>query len=207
MAPYVSAVDIETRLGGNVLGEQKAGLADALTSACTAIDVWCGQTFTTAVAATARTYQPVDLWRAKVDPFWTTTGLVIKTDTGDAGTFSTTWASTDYELIPFGGTFADQLAAPYDTIYAVGSNTFPIYGRRTRTLQVTAQWGWATPPQNVIEATKILTVDLWKRKDTPFGIATSTMDFAGLRISRDAMSGVAFLLSPFRRTDRTVGVA
>jgi hypothetical protein len=62
-------------------------------------------------------------------------------------------------------------------------------------------------PQNVIEASKILTVDLWKRKDVPFGISTGTIDFGPLRIGRDVMAQVASLLNPFRRADRMIGLA
>jgi hypothetical protein len=206
---YATAADIQARLGGNVLPEQKAAIADALLSACTAIDVWCGQTFTTAASATARVYRIRNsAYIANVDPFFQTTGLIIQTDSGYDGTFATTWASTDYELDRFGFDSADLLNAPYNTIRAVGANWFPVYGRRRNTLQVTAFWGWAAPPQNIIEATKILAADLWWRRNTPNGVMSAGLsEFGAVRISKNAFAQVESLLDRFVRVDRTMGFA
>lgn len=194
----------------------RAGIADheddptldpAINAACRAIDVYCGQFFYDSGAATARTYKPRCATWTRVDPFNTTTGLIIATDTDDDGTYETTWTTTDYELDYFGGDMVHMLSAPYDRINAIGSYYFTQSGARRRTLQVTAQWGWSATPNSVKEAAKILTIDLWKRKDTPFGITTGTMEFGGLRIGRDLMAQVSSLLQPFRRVDRTAGIA
>lgn len=199
---YVSLEEIKTRLGGTVIDGGDPQLVGSITSACRAIDDHCLQTFTTAAAATDRIYTPDDTGCLYVDPFYETGSLVIKTDSADAGTYSTTWATTDYDLDFFGGDWGQSIGAPYDTIHAVGSYTFPTRNRRRRSVQVTAKWGWATPPQQVIESARILSVDLWKRKDTPFGIATGTVDFGGLRIGRDVMAQVASLLQRLVRADR-----
>ena len=200
---YVTLEDIKSRLGGATVDGGDTLLEARITSACRAIDVHCGQFFYDSGAATARTFRPRSIHRLKVDPFSTTTGLVVAADTSDDGTFATTWAAADYEVDYFG----DNPSYPFDTIVAVGAYTFPIYYRRRRTVQVTARWGWAAVPQNVLEAATILSVDLWKRKDTPFGIATGSVDFGGLRIGRDVMAQVASLLQTYVRTDRMIGVA
>jgi len=200
---YVTLEDIKTRLGGVVVDGGDPQLEQAITSACRAIDVHCGQFFYDAGSATAKTFRPRSDVRLKVDPFSTITALAVKSDTGDDGTFATTWTSADYELDYFG----NDPANAYDTLEAVGSYMFPIYRRRRRTVQVTARWGWSAPPQNIIEAARILSVDLWKRKDTPFGIATGSVDFGGLRIGRDTMAGVASLLQTYVRSDRMIGIA
>lgn len=200
---YVTRDDIETRLGGGATDGGPAQLEARITSACRAIDVHCGQFFYDSGAASARTFRPRSNTRLKVDPFSTTTGLVVKSDTSNDGSYATTWASTDYEVDHFG----DDSTHPYDTILAVGTYSFPIYYVRRRTVQVTARWGWSTPPQLVVEAATILSVDLWKRKDTPFGIATGSVDFGGLRIGRDVMAQVASLLQTYVRSDRMVGIA
>lgn len=200
---YVTLEDVKTRLGGASIDGGDPQLEQRITSACRAIDVHCGQFFYDSGAASARTFRPRSAVRLKVDPFSTTTGLIVKSDTSDDGTYATTWASTDYEVDYFG----DNPSYPFDTIEAVGSYTFPIYYRRRRTVQVTARWGWSAVPQNVLEAATILSVDLWKRKDTPFGIATGSVDFGGLRIGRDVMAQVASLLQTFVRVDRMIGIA
>ena len=202
---YVTLDAIEARLGGNVLPEQRTALADELLSACTAIDVHCRQTFTTATSATAKTYRPLNGYTAWVDPFYTTIGLIIQTDTNDDSTFATTWVASDYELDYFGGDWGMSIGAPYDTIRGIAS-VFPTYARRGRTLQVTAKWGWATCPQNVIEATKVVTLDLWRRKDAPFGSTTGgAHEFGALRLSKSALDAAVPLLEAFVRKDRTVG--
>lgn len=200
---YVTLEDIKTRLGGATIDGGDPQLEARITSACRAIDVHTGQFFYDAGSASARTFRPRSIHRLKVDPFSTTTGLIVKTDSSDDGTYATTWAATDYEVDYFG----DNPSNPYDTIIAAGTYTFPIYYRRRRTVQVTARWGWAAPPQAVVEAATILSVDLWKRKDAPFGIATGSVDFGGLRIGRDVMAGVASLLQTYVRADRMIGVA
>jgi hypothetical protein len=194
---YVTIDEIKGRVGVSDTQDNPT-LDGALSSACRAIDVWCAQIFYDSGAATAKTFRPTDPYCAEVLPFSTVTGLVIKTDTGDNGGFATTWASTDYELDTYGGDYGLTLGTvPYNKIYAVGSYSFPTCNVRRQTLQVTARWGWSTPPEPVKEAAKILTVDLWKRKDTPFGIATGTVDFGGLRIGRDIMAQVSSLLGPY----------
>jgi len=187
--------------------EEDDALAAAVMSACRALDVWCGQFFYKLETATARTFRPLEAVQVFIDPFWTTTGLVIETDGDDDGSFAREWTSSDYELHRFGGSMADMLGAPFDEITAVGDLTFPTLGRRRATVRVTAQWGWVAVPQNVTEAAKILTLDLFKRKDAAFGIATGTVDFGGLRIGRDVMAQVASLLTTFRRFDRKLGSA
>lgn len=207
---YITIDDIRERAGIPDTGDDDV-LEPAVTSACRAIDVWCAQIFYDTGSASAKTFRPMDPYCVEVIPFSTTSGLIIATDLNYDGTYETTWAATDYELEEFGGDYSTTLGTvPYTKIRAVGANIFPtpIYGRagggwpgglmlRRKTLQVTARWGWSTPPDSVKEATKILAVDLWKRKDVPFGIATGTMDFGGLRIGRDVMAQVSSLLTPY----------
>jgi hypothetical protein len=151
---------------------------------------------------------PLDAYTLRTPPISTTSGLVVKTDTSDDASFATTWASTDYELVPFGG-FGGALASagPWDTLTAVDAYYYPTANRRRASVQVTARWGWATTPQSVKEAARILSVDLWKRKDVAFGIQTGTVDFGGLRIGRDVMAQVQSLLSRYRRVDVVMGLA
>lgn len=204
---YVSVADMVARLGGRVDPAAAPLIEDAINEACAAIDVHCGQSFATSTVATPRIYQPTCGDVAYVDPFWTTSGLIIETDVDDDGAYETPWAATGYETVQFGGDRAGMLNAPYDTIRAL-TGRFPTGGRRTRTLQVTAKWGWAAAPTPIAAATKIVAHDLWKRKDVAFGIATSGVaEFGGLRIGRDVLASVASTLAPFVRADRQFGIA
>lgn len=180
-------------------------LEEFITSACRAIDDWCGQAFFDSGSASARTFRAGIYNRAKVDPFSTVTGLVIKTDQDDDGTFEVTWTSDDYELERFGGAMADVLSAPYDTINAVGSYYFPTNTRRRLVLQVTARWGWGAVPAQVTTAAILASIDLWKRRDAPFGVQTT--EFGPLRISGDVAAKLHGLLGRFRRYDRVSGIS
>lgn len=182
-----------------------ATLEPAITSACRAIDAHCGRIFYDTGSATARTYAAIGDYLLWVDDFSTTTGLVVKTDDDDDGVFETTWSASNYELNP---TWDPQLGSvPYNTLRAIGTSAyFPRCGYRRYRVEVTARWGWAAVPDVIAQATKIVALDLWKRKDAPFGV-TGTVDFGGIRIGRDLLAGVATLLQPYRRAEFTHGIA
>jgi hypothetical protein len=207
MADYTTFEQISVRLGGQVSPAQQEFIEQKITEASAAIDEWCGQEFTpSAAAATARIYEPANGYQVTVDPFWTTSGLVVETDDADTGTY-VTWAADDYGLRRYGGNRAGRLNAPYDTLVAVGSYAFPTANKYPGALRVTAKWGWAATPIAVQGACEILTVELWARKDTPFGITQTVAEFGGLRIGRDLFAQVASMLRPFRREDIVLGIA
>jgi hypothetical protein len=181
-----------------------ATLEPAITAACRAIDDHCGRFFYDAGSATPRTFRPIDYYTAHVWDFHTTTGLVVKIDDDDDGVYETTIAATEYELIEAPGPI--QVARPYGVIRLVEGDLFPIHGHRRNVLEVTARWGWASTPDVVKQAARILALDVWKRKDAPFGV-TGTVDFGPLRIGRDVFAGVSALLQPYRRPEFTVGLA
>lgn len=202
---YITVDELAARLGNRIQPADRELVDAAIDEACAAIDLHCGQSFAADTVATARLYAPTHRNYALVDPFHTTTGLVVKTDGDDDGVFETTWSASLYDLVRFGGARANLLGAPYDTIRAVGA-WFPT-GRRSDLLQVTAQWGWAAVPSNVVAATKIVAHDLWKRKDVAFGISTSGVaEFGGMRIGRDVLGQVTSLLAPVVRADRMFGI-
>ena len=204
---YLTLADLAVRLSLDDQDEDQR-LSSAANAACRMIDKWCGQFFYDTGSATARVYRPNNSRELRVDPFSTTTGLIVQTDSDDDGTFATTWGTVDYELSPAGGYDPILGSVPYDEITAVSTSLmFPTWLRRRNSVQITARWGWAAIPEEVSEAAKILAVDLWKRKDTPFGITSATADFGALRIGRDSLAGVMSILQPFRRWDRVVGFA
>ncbi len=62
-------------------------------------------------------------------------------------------------------------------------------------IQVTARWGWPVVPPEITEATLLLAARLFKRKDSPGGVA-SFGDFGPVRISNIDVD-VTNLLAPF----------
>jgi hypothetical protein len=135
----------------------------ALDAASLQIDSYCGRTFVTPGSATARVFNPgYDV--CDVDDIAQTTGLIVKTDTDNDGTFATTLVlTTDYIL--------ENNAAPYRRVREVGGAGFPRFLSNRPTVQVTAFWSYAmTVPATVTQAATILASRLYERRGTPLGI-------------------------------------
>lgn len=89
----------------------------------------------------------------------------LATDDALDGTYSTTWAATDYQLYPFNST-------PYREIRVkpAGTKLFPISAYRGL-IKVTGSFGYsASTPDAINEACLILSARYFKRKDAIFGI-------------------------------------
>ena len=168
----------------------------AIGAASRQIDDYCGRHFWMEATPTVRTFRPREIDLVWTGDIATTTGLVVATDEDYDGVFETTWTiDTDFILEPF-----ERInAKPYERIAAVGTRSFPVsgsstsYGAYTRaqsrrpTVQVTASWGWATVPQEVIQACSIVAVDHFKAKDLTHVAATYGND---VRIARDVSPGM-----------------
>ena len=175
---YATVPEIKSRLDVNDEVDDNA-LTNALLVASRGIEKMCGRQFNKATSATARVYRPDSARRVDVDDFHTTTGLIVATDDGDDGTFTTTWSANDYELTPLNGVVDGEPGWPYSKVRALNTRWFPCGTRAT--VRVTAQWGWAEVPAMVKEATLISAVEIFKLKDAPFGVGGYT-DFGIMRV-------------------------
>lgn len=167
----------------------------AVESASREIDMYVGRRFWIDPTVVTRVYTTTDEAAVDIpDGIATTTGLVVKTDDDDDGTYETTWTiDTDFRLEPVNAA-ADGL--PWTRLVATGDRLFPttVY----RGVQVTAKGGFATVPTPVKQACLILAGKLFKRKDAVFGVAGSPEYGSEVRIlagDRDAER----LLSTYRR--------
>lgn len=159
----------------------------AISAASRSIDRWTGTTFYPITEA--RTFVGGCDGVVWVDPFTDTDGLVVKTGAG--GTFPTTVAPSAYVLQPLN---APSRGGAYNRIVIPGggiptSNGFP-------TVEITAAWGWAEVPADVELACRIKAARLFRRKDSPEGVA-GTSEFGVVRISRFEDPDVTLLLAPF----------
>ncbi len=204
MTTYVDTAAFKTYAGIPPSTTQwDALLAVVTASTYAAINRYCGRVFAGATTATSsRVFQATDFYCLEVDDIATSAGLVIATDQGNDTTYETTWASTDYELNPLNG-LLDGQSWPYTRIRAVGSQTFPItYVNQRAHVQVTASWGWPSVPSEVTQAAYILCLDLFKLKDSPFGVAGTT-EYGVMRIREN--SQLAMLLKAFCRDKVMLG--
>lgn len=170
-------------------------LERALNTASRQIDAVCGRRFWLDGAATVRTYKPTEPDIAWVDDIASTVGLIVETDTDDDGVFDETWDSDEYELEPANAD-SDGGAYAWWRLRAVGDLLFPTTSRRRR-LRVTALHGWSSVPPDVEQACLLRAAGLYKRRDSPQGIAGFDGFGAVLRTRLDP--DVAALLRPFMK--------
>ena len=174
-------------------------LEAALNAASRSIDNYCGRRFWTDGSVVTRTFAGngstiLDL----PDGIATTTGLVVKTDTAADGTFATTWAATDYQLLPVNAPYAFPEAEPWTQIQAIGSYTFLAgTAARPNAVQITAKWGWPATPDPVAQACLIKASALFHRKDSPQGVA-GFGDFGPVRLTSREDADYVKLLDPYR---------
>lgn len=192
---YCAVADLRTQLSDDGSKLSDVLLERAINAASRAVDRWCHRRFWQDPQPVSRTYRPCGPWTAEIDDIGTTDGLVIKTDTGGDGTWATTWQTTDYSLEPLNAE-AKNPAFAWWTIVSVGNQQFFTLPLRP-SLQVTAKWGWSQVPGEVVEATILKAVSLFKRKDAPFGVA-GVNAFGPLRITRSDPD-VMDLLRPYQK--------
>lgn len=164
---YVDVENLKTRLGITDF-EDSERLDGAVQAASRGIEKFCGRQFNDSEAVSARVYKPQSCDLLLVDDFSTISGLVVKSDEDNDGVFETTWNASDYEVQPLNGIVDGEPGWPYWVVKAVWRRPFPMFRRAT--MQITARWGWTTPPAPVPEACRIAAEEIFKLRDTPFGI-------------------------------------
>jgi hypothetical protein len=176
---------------------EDAQMEAAIEVASRTIDTFTNRRFYLDDTTSARVYYPDSPIRCSVDDFSTITGLIVKTDTGDNGTFDQTWVDTEYILEPINATIGGVAGQPYNTIVATVPKLFPVTGRRPR-IQVTAKWGWAAVPDSIAQACLIQAARIYRRAQTPEGFAAGEA-FGAIRVSTRLDPDVQMLISPYRR--------
>ena len=164
------------------------------------IDGYCNRQFWAVASATPRVFQANTEYVCDVDDFYTTTDLVLMTSSFADGVFDTTWTASDYQLEPLNGVL-DGLTWSYNKIRAIGNYLFPTvnanFGEQAL-VQLTAKWGWATVPEPVMQACIIQASRIFKRYDSPLGVA-GFGDIGAIRVSRYLDPDMAQLVEPYRR--------
>lgn len=143
-------------------------LEQIIESASRSIDRIANRRFYLDANASARTYRPVGNMRVIVDDIGTTSGLILKTDPDSAGVYQTTFTlNTDYIVEP---TNALAKGRPITYLTIVGSTAMSLPVNYWPQVEVTARWGWPSVPDDIEQATYILSADLYKRKDSIGGV-------------------------------------
>ena len=170
-ANYATLAEIRTRVGitdaANTTHDSE--LTAALDSASRGIEKVCNRQFNDAGSATARVFYPDNDRFATIDDFISLTS--VKTDPGNTGTYSETWAAADYQSEPLNGVVDGETGWPFWHLRAVLNRRFPcVYYDQRAPLEVTARWGWSAVPAPVKQGCLILAEEIYKLRDSPFGV-------------------------------------
>lgn len=169
----------------------------AIQSASNGVSQYCGRDFGVASGTTTRYYTPQEPGYVNIDDLVTTTSAAtVQTDTNGDGVFETTWTlNTDYVLEPMNAQ-ADSWPYEWIRVHPNSGNRFTSW---PRSLAVTGSFGWPATPDNIREATMILSVRLLKRaREAPFGVVGGGLDSSPVRIARTDPD-IGFLLDNWVR--------
>ncbi len=181
-----SALDIDTT--------DETTLALAVTAASRLIDSMTGRNFGVTTSA-ARYFSPIDSYCVPINDAATVTA--VATDDGFNATYTTTWATTDWQAQPVGGIGPSGLTGwPLTRIVAISGRTFNPTPYRPPYVKVTGTWGWAAVPDDVEMACLMLASEMFKAaREAPFGSA-GLADFGPVTIRGNRR--VNDLLAPYK---------
>ncbi len=168
-------------------------LENAIESASRRIDGYTGRFFYK-MNQTAITMYPYNEYMLFFPADVSSSSITIKIDTTADGTYATTLVQgVDYILEP---TDAVLQSRPYLNARMVGGATFPLFVTPSfPTVQVTAQWGWNTVPDDVNQACVLLAMRQFARLNAALGV----VGFADMAITVRAVDpDVRDLLSPYK---------
>jgi hypothetical protein len=171
----------------------------AIESASRAIDGHAGRYFYSSGTAT-RYYAAQDSYLVQTDDI-SGTALTLQTSSGGDGVFDTTWDQIDYQLEPLNGN-VDGLEVPFTRIRAVENYLYPVESDQAL-IKVTAVFGFAAVPIGITQACVIQSSRIFKRLDSPLGIA-GFGDMGAMRVSRYLDPDVEQLVAPYRRMNNLV---
>ena len=160
----------------------------AIESASRQIDSVCERFFYSTTAT--RVYAPTDWQICEIDDLTTLTTL--KSSSNVDAVFDVTWTATQYQLEPLNG-IAGGIVTPYNRIRAIDDLYFP-ENMGEATVQVVGTFGFTSVPTEVKQAAVLLASRIFKRNDSPLGVA-GFGDLGAIRVSRvdpdiDAMLSV-----------------
>lgn len=172
---------------------QDGDIPVAIASASRAIDNRCNRRFYPDDENDVRYYTPIRTDWCGIDDLVTVSEVAV--DFNADGDFEQIWVeNTEYILEPM------NTSVPWRPKTAI--RTHPFGGRWfalwPRTLRVTAIFGWQAPPDEVVEATKIIATQMLKRpRDAPWGVIAFGVEVAAKIAYSDAQ--VNQLLGPLMK--------
>jgi hypothetical protein len=164
----------------------------AVESASRMVDSYTQRYFYNAGTAT-RIFAPQDSYVTEIDDLVSLTSL--QTSDGDA--FDTTWAAKDYQLEPLNGVVDGLTGHPATRVRAVDDFLFNVLDGEA-TVRIAGVWGWSAVPVAVKQATVIQAARIFKRNDSPLGIA-GFGEMGAIRVGVQLDPDVKHLIDVYRK--------
>jgi hypothetical protein len=164
----------------------------AVESASRMIDAECDRNFFSSGTAT-RDYTPNDVYTVDTDDL--TEIVSVKIDDAGEGTFPITLAASDYQTEPLNQRVSGN-AFPIYRLRMIGDYLLPIWGRQA-TVRIQGVYGFTPVPIQVTQATIIQASRIYKRLDSPLGVA-GFGDMGAIRVGK-VDPDVAMLIRPFKK--------
>lgn len=168
-------------------------IENSINAASRMIDQYCNRNFYSGSAGEIRYYKANDGYTCWIDDMQTITS--VQTAATDPIVFDTTWAATDYQVLP-ANRWANGAWYPITAITAVENYLFPVWAE-IPLVKVTGTFGWNAVPESIKFATIIQASRLFKRLESPLGVA-GVSDLGILRVGYNIDGDVAQLINPFR---------
>jgi hypothetical protein len=163
----------------------------AIESASRMIDGYTARTFSNAGSA-VRNFAATDDLNLIIDDAISISEVASTDEIGDT---YTVWKSTDFQLEPLNSR-SDGLYMPYTGIRAINDYAWPVVDQQAL-CRITGVWGWPSVPTAIRQATIIQSSRLFKRLDSPLGVA-GFGDMGAIRVGRYLDPDVEQLAMPFR---------
>jgi hypothetical protein len=163
----------------------------AIESASRMIDGYTARTFSNAGTA-VRNFAATDDLNLIIDDAISVSEVA---STDEIGGSYTIWKVTDYQLEPVNSR-SDGLYMPYTGIRAINDYAWPVVDQQAL-VRITGVWGFPAVPIAIKQATIIQASRLFKRLDSPLGVA-GFGDMGAIRVGRYLDPDVEQLAMPFR---------
>ncbi|RLA30263.1 MAG: hypothetical protein DRR03_10910 [Gammaproteobacteria bacterium] len=143
-----------------------------------------GRKFWVDGSVVARKYFPCSARTLYVDDVSTVTGLIVKVDTSDDGTFDTTLTiNTDFTVHPANAA-AEVPVRPFENIRLIDGALagFVSSSSGRPSVEVTAKYGWPAVPEAVERACVFQAKNIFKAPDTMYGSFQLAQEGSALKV-------------------------
>lgn len=194
---YAELSDLKGRLGITDTTDDSI-IENVIEAASRAIDRHCHRRFYGVSETRYYTAEHGDALYLPDDLISVTT---LKTDEDGDRTYEVTWATTDYDLLPYN---AATDGIPYGWLETTPDGSYSFPANIKRGVEIAGVFGYVAAstaaPDDVREACLLQATRLFKRKDTPFGLAGSPELGQGRMTTIPKLDpDVQVFLAPYRR--------